>query len=110
MPFFSGRSLSSHCGNVTCSIDDAQPHSYSLFPNYNLVFLERRQTVEGPELLTRPEVALYLRTPTTTLAQWASRGIGPHYTKVGRKTLYRRADLERWFQEQESAQRGEPVG
>jgi excisionase family DNA binding protein len=74
------------------------------------VFLERRQTVEGPELLTRTEVALYLRTPTTTLAQWASRGIGPHYTKVGRKTLYRRADLERWFQEQESAQRGEPVG
>jgi len=82
----------------------------SLFPNYNLVFLERRQTVEGPELLTRPEVALYLRTPTTTLAQWASRGIGPHYTKVGRKTLYRRTDLERWFLEQESAQQGEPTG
>ncbi len=66
--------------------------------------------MEGPELLTRPEVAAYLRTPPTTLAQWAYRGIGPHYTKVGRKTLYRRADLERWFQEQESAQRGEPVG
>jgi len=63
-----------------------------------------------PEMMTRPEVAEHLRTPVATLAQWASKGYGPRFIKAGRRTLYRRADLERWFQELESAQRGEPVG
>ena len=65
--------------------------------------------MEAPELMTRVEVAEHLRTPVTTLAQWAHRRIGPPFMRVGRKTLYRRADVEAWLEEQEQERR-EAVG
>jgi excisionase family DNA binding protein len=61
------------------------------------------------DLLTRPEVAEVLRTPIATLHQWASRGYGPRFLRVGRKALYRRADVEAWLEDQEQERR-EAVG
>ena len=50
----------------------------------------------NPDLLTRAEAAGYLRTTVGTLAVWACRGTPPiPHIKLGRKVLYRRADLDR---------------
>jgi len=52
-----------------------------------------------PEWLTRAEVALCYRIAQGTLEGWASRGEGPRYARVGKKALYRVADVERFFAE-----------
>jgi excisionase family DNA binding protein len=51
------------------------------------------------ELLTRQQVADYLKVQRCTLEQWASTGRedGPPYIKVGRLVRYRREDLDRWL-------------
>ena len=46
--------------------------------------------------LTRVEVGERLKVPVKTLAEWASRGIGPRYTKFGRHCRYRLSDLIVW--------------
>jgi hypothetical protein len=51
--------------------------------------------------MTRAELGNWIRTPPTTLAQWATKGTGPRYYLVGRRTLYRRSDVEAWLQQQE---------
>ena len=55
--------------------------------------------------MTRREVAKLYRTPVGTLSQWAFKGYGPPYVKVGRKALYRRSDVEQWIEEQEQRPR-----
>lgn len=59
----------------------------------------RRQQMER-EFLTRPEVAELLRTPVATLHQWAYRGYGPPFIKVGRRTLYRSSEVKAWLKAQ----------
>lgn len=49
-------------------------------------------------LATRQEVAEYIRIPSTTLDQWAYRGVGPRYHKVGRHARYRWSDVEQWLE------------
>ena len=44
-------------------------------------------------LLTRPEVAVYLKTSIPTLELWAQRGEGPAITRVGRGVRYRLSDV-----------------
>lgn len=51
-------------------------------------------------LATREEVAQYLGVPPTTLAQWAHRGIGPRYSRVGRHARYRWSAVEAWLDAQ----------
>ena len=46
------------------------------------------------------ETADYLRIPHRTLDQWAYRGLGPRYIKVGRHRRYRVADVEAWLDTQ----------
>lgn len=60
-------------------------------------------------LATRAEVAEYLglqgkdgRPAVGTLAQWAHRGVGPRYVRVGRHTRYRWADVEQWLNSQQT--------
>lgn len=48
-------------------------------------------------LLTREEVANLLQIPPSTLAQWACRGEGPAFHRVGRWARYRTSDVERWL-------------
>ena len=57
------------------------------------------------EWMTRREVAKLYRTPVGTLSQWAFKGIGPSYVRVGRKAVYRRVDVEQWIEEREQLPR-----
>ena len=40
--------------------------------------------------------ALILGLSPQTLANWRTLGSGPPFCKLGRRTLYHRADLEKW--------------
>lgn len=42
-------------------------------------------------------VADYLDIPLRTLDQWAYRGIGPSFYKIGRHRRYRMDDVEQWL-------------
>lgn len=44
-------------------------------------------------------VAGYLDVPLRTLDQWAYRGIGPRFYKIGRHRRYRMAEVEAWLRE-----------
>jgi excisionase family DNA binding protein len=50
------------------------------------------------EFLTTPETSEMLRTPVGTLYRWRQAGTGPPVYKVGKRTLYKRSDLERWLE------------
>jgi len=56
-----------------------------------------------PELMTTQEVAELLRRSTETMRYWRWQGIGPPSFKIGRRVMYRRAEVERWLAEQEKA-------
>jgi hypothetical protein len=53
-----------------------------------------------PELLTIAEAAHLLRTRVATLRFWRHRNIGPASFRLGRRVLYRRADLTAWIDAQ----------
>ena len=46
--------------------------------------------------LTRPEVSKRIKVPVATLAQWASYGRGPKFSKFGRHCRYRLSDVVAW--------------
>jgi excisionase family DNA binding protein len=52
---------------------------------------------QEPELLTITEAAELLRAPVATLRYWRHLGTGPHSFRLGRRVLYRRADLRGWI-------------
>lgn len=52
------------------------------------------------ELLTITEAADVLRAPVATLRYWRHLGTGPNSFRVGRRVLYRRADLRTWIDAQ----------
>lgn len=43
------------------------------------------------------ELAAYLKVPLATLDQWASRGGGPAFHKVGKHRRYSPADVRAWL-------------
>lgn len=47
--------------------------------------------------MTTAEVAELLRSPIETVRYWRHIGKGPGSFKVGRKVLYKRADVEQWI-------------
>jgi len=49
-------------------------------------------------LLTTAQLAERLQIPARTLDQWAYRGFGPPYAKVGRHRRYDSVDVERWIE------------
>jgi excisionase family DNA binding protein len=49
------------------------------------------------ELLTITEAADVLRAPVATLRYWRHLGTGPRSFRIGRRVLYRRADLRAWI-------------
>lgn len=58
-------------------------------------------------LLTLEEAADRLRTPASTLRFWRNRRTGPVSIKVGRRVMYREADIEAWIEAQfAAAERG----
>lgn len=62
-----------------------------------------------PDLLTINEAAVLLRTPVATLRYWRHLGTGPHSFRVGRRVLYRRADLDAWVDARHDVD-GRPTG
>jgi predicted DNA-binding transcriptional regulator AlpA len=46
--------------------------------------------------LCRQELAQRYGLPTKTIAQWASKGTGPPYARMGRHVRYRLSDLIEW--------------
>lgn len=46
--------------------------------------------------LTRQELADRYGLPVKTIAQWASKGTGPLYARMGRHVRYRRSDVVDW--------------
>lgn len=55
-------------------------------------------TTSIESLLDSAELAALLSVPERTIAQWAYRGVGPSYVKVGRHRRYRPEDVERWLE------------
>ncbi len=49
------------------------------------------------DLLTLDEVAQLYRTPPATLRYWRHQGSGPKSFKLGRRVMYRKADVEAWL-------------
>lgn len=60
---------------------------------------------QGERLLTVEEVAEWLGVPVGTIYAWRYRSTGPASYKVGRHVRFRRADVERWLEDQ----RTEPI-
>lgn len=60
--------------------------------------------MEFKPFLSRDEASAYIRSlgldcPNQYLAYLAHQGAGPRYTKWGRRTVYRREDLDAWIAE-----------
>jgi excisionase family DNA binding protein len=56
------------------------------------------------DLMTLAEAAAHLRTPVATLRYWRHLGTGPAGFRLGRRVVFRRADLDRWVCEQQERQ------
>ncbi len=50
------------------------------------------------EWFTTPEAAHYLKVSRQWLEKLRTYGGGPPYTKLGRRVVYKRSDLDRWAQ------------
>jgi hypothetical protein len=60
-------------------------------------------------LISSDELAEWLDVPIGTLDQWASRGGGPHFHKVGIHRKYHPVDVKSWLAAQRRASTGEPA-
>jgi excisionase family DNA binding protein len=60
--------------------------------------------MDEPTYMTLPEVAELLRTPAQTLYRWRNRGEGPPCVKIGKRLLYRRAEVHAWVDAQALAE------
>ncbi|HEX6076351.1 MAG TPA: helix-turn-helix domain-containing protein [Micromonosporaceae bacterium] len=56
--------------------------------------------VERRPLANSQDVAAFLGVPVKTLDQWAWKGTGPRFCKVGRHRRYRWSDVEKWVDQQ----------
>jgi excisionase family DNA binding protein len=55
--------------------------------------------IDGPLLLTGDEVAALLRTSRTAIYVMVERGQLPGVTRIGRRLLFRRAELLDWLRQ-----------
>ena len=68
-------------------------------PHTAFGFKQTGPNVEGQALLSRRDAAKYLGVKPQTLAAWAcSKRVLIPYTKLGRRVMYRRDDLDRFVQ------------
>jgi excisionase family DNA binding protein len=54
-------------------------------------------------LASTVQVAEFLGVPPRTLDQWAYKGIGPRWSKIGRHRRYRWTDVETYVEAQTTA-------
>ncbi len=62
------------------------------------------------DLLTIDEAAALLRTPKATLRYWRHLGTGPASFRLGRRVVYRSADVEAWIDAQADVENRRRVG
>jgi predicted DNA-binding transcriptional regulator AlpA len=73
--------------------------------------MTERFAMDSPDdLLTTAEVAQIMRSPVSTLRYWRHLGTGPHSFRLGRRVVYRRADVTAWLLEQSEAGRAARAG
>ena len=53
--------------------------------------------VAGAEYLSTAEAAEFIGLAVGTLELWRSRGEGPAHVRLGRRVVYRKADVEAWL-------------
>lgn len=53
------------------------------------------------ELIPQAAVAEMLGVTVRTLENWRTRRVGPAWTKIGPRVVYRRTSLEKWVRDQE---------
>jgi len=51
----------------------------------------------GEHYATRQKLAEYLQVSEATLACWVTFGRGPRMTKIGKRPLYGRGDVQDWI-------------
>lgn len=51
------------------------------------------------KLLTTAEVAAEYNVPLATLRYWIARGTAPKSAKIGKRRMFRRADIDAWVDE-----------
>lgn len=54
---------------------------------------------KSPSYLSQPEAAELLRLSPRTLERHRLSGTGPRFCRLGRRVVYRRADLDAWAEE-----------
>lgn len=64
--------------------------------------------LERDGLITPAELAEYLGVEVSTTDQWASRGGGPLYHKVGTHRRYHPEDVKAWLRDRRHAATGDP--
>ena len=57
------------------------------------------------EFMTSAEVAQLTRAPESTVRYWRHCGTGPQSFRVGRRVIYRRAEVDQWIAACEQADR-----
>mgnify|MGYP002355399842 CR=1 FL=1 len=61
------------------------------------------------DLMFTEEVSAKCRVPEPTLRWWRHVGTGPKSFRLGRRVVYKRADVEAWIEEQYQASVKEPA-
>lgn len=61
---------------------------------------EHMTTSEVAELLTLQQVAERYNIAQNSLRYWRVQGTGPKSARIGRRVMYRAADVEKWVEEQ----------
>jgi predicted DNA-binding transcriptional regulator AlpA len=69
-----------------------------------LVVLIQHRGVKGAsmEIMSPRQVSEYTSVPLGTLRYWRHCGFGPASFTLGRRVVYRRAEVERWIAAQEA--------
>lgn len=52
------------------------------------------------QLLHMDEVAEQTGIPVETLRTWRKQGVGPKGARIGKRVMYRAADVEAWIEQQ----------
>lgn len=61
-----------------------------------------KHTESQEPLIDSPALAAWVGVPISTIAQWAFRGVGPRFIKVGRHRRYDPSEVRRWLDERTS--------
>ena len=57
------------------------------------------------EYLDTAELSELIGLAKVTIEQWRARGDGPAYSKVGRRVVYKRSDVDAWLDEHKRGKR-----